>query len=174
MSSTFFKQVLLRDSLRRHISIFKETFGVELWTLGHLLFPTMYTLGMRWETLIGGVWNWGCSESLLRSDQRQLKIESLRSFLPEFLLLLHLQTWSHVSTLTYVCSLGVFEARIFLWDPNISLGPEYFFGRWLEVLAGEAALLLELILLAHLVSLDQAAKLWRVLVVGGHQPLNQE
>ena len=61
-----------------------------------------------------------------------------------------------------------FETRIFLWVLDISLRLEYFFGRWLEVLAGEAALLLELILLAHLVSLDQAAKLWRVLVVRGH------
>ena len=52
---------------------------------------------------------------------------------------------------------------------NISLGWEMsLLGRWLEVPAGEAALLLKLHPLAHLVSLDQAAKLWSVLVVGYH------
>ena len=52
---------------------------------------------------------------------------------------------------------------------DISLGWEMsLLGRWLEVSAGEAALLLKLHPLAHLVSLDQAAKLWSVLVVGYH------
>ena len=118
------------------------------------------------STTIDRVSNWGCSESLLRSIQRQIKIESLRSF-GEFLLL-QLQTWSHVSTLTDQGSFwGVFETQSA--PTNISLGWEMsLFGRWLEVPAGEAALLLKLHPLAHLVSLDQAAKLWSVLVVGCH------
>ena len=62
---------------------------------------------------------------------------------------------------------GFFETRSAQTD--ISLGWEMsLLGRWLEVPAGEAALLLKLHPLAHLVSLDQAAKHWSVLVVGYH------
>ena len=68
-----------------------------------------------------------------------------------------MQTWSHPSTLTAGWVLWVFEALIFLWEVFEAL--IFLWEVTLEVSAGQATLLLELHPLAHLVSLDQPAKL---------------